>query len=51
MIEYVKVIYHKALSIIENFFPDGEEVSLTRVRKTSSWVIIMHPVVPYPCLS
>ena len=30
----VKVIYHKALSIIENFFPDGEEVSLTRVCKT-----------------
>ena len=23
------MIYHKALSIIENFFPDGEEVSLT----------------------
>ena len=33
------MIYHKALSIIENFFPDGEEVSLTRVCKTSSLVI------------
>ena len=48
-----EVIYHKALSIIENFFPDGEEVSLTRVCKTS-WVIInthkhlfiiIHPLV------
>ena len=53
MIWSVKVIYHKALSIIENFFPDGEEVSLTRVCKTS-WVIInthkhlfiiIHPLV------
>ena len=39
------MIYHKALSIIENFFPDGEEVSFTRGCKTFSWVIIMHPVV------